>query len=183
MLKHVPKGAAAGALAALSLLAACADTGGTVSTHASGYPDVQATAAGNATCYQTSAAENRAVAQATSATRRANGLPAVAPDPALAKAASDHACDMARRGLMTHVGTSTKGPMQRVKANGYAPSLTAENIAAGPFGQAQVQREWANSSGHIANIVIPQVRDVGIGRAVAADGRTVFWSAVYGAPR
>lgn len=167
----------------LSLLAGCAQTGDTVSSHPKGYPDVQATAAGDATCYQTSTAENHAVAQSTSAARRANGLPGVSPDTALARAAADHACDMAKRGLMTHTGTSTKGPMQRVKAQGYAPRLTAENIAAGPYGQAQVQREWANSSGHAANIMIPQVQDVGIGKAVGSDGRTVFWAAVYGAPR
>lgn len=184
----MPRSITAGRLAAtavtLSLLAACAQTGTKVGDQNAGtYPDVQATAAGNATCYQTSAAENQALAQATSAARRANGLPAVTPDPALAKAAADHACDMAQRGRMTHVGTSTKGPMQRVKAKGYAPRLTAENIAAGPYDQTRVQREWARSSGHIANIMIPQVRDVGIGRAVGSDGRTVFWSAVYGAPR
>ncbi len=180
----LPKISVVAAMLGLASLAGCAETDGrTVSHHPGGYPDVQASAPGKATCYQTSAAQNQAAAQATNAARRARGLPAVAPDPVLANAAEKHACDMAERGLMSHVGTSTKGPMQRVKAQGYAPRLTAENIAAGPFGQDRVLREWSASSGHLANIMIPQVRDVGIGRAVGADGRTVFWAAVYGAPR
>lgn len=166
------------------MLAACATPGPKpTSFHASGYPDVQAAAPGEATCYQTSAAENAAAAQATNAARRARGLAPVVADAALAEAAARHACDMARRGMMTHVGTSTKGPMQRAKAQGYAPRLTAENIAAGPFPLNRVLNEWSVSSGHLANIMIPQLRDVGIGRAVGSDGRTVFWSAVYGAPR
>lgn len=165
-------------------LTACADPAPkTVSEHPKGYPDVQATAPGKATCFQTSSHENQAAAQATTAARRGQGLGSVSADPALAQAAAKHACDMAARGLMSHVGTSTKGPAQRVKAEGYAPQVTAENIAAGPFGLGRVLNEWSASSGHRANILIPQVRDVGIGRALGSDGRTVFWSAVYGAPR
>ncbi|WP_330450999.1 hypothetical protein FLP41_12330 [Paracoccus marcusii] len=50
----------------------------------------------------------------------------------LARAAARHACDMAQRGRMTHAGSRSSGPSQRVKALGYAPTVTAENIAAGP---------------------------------------------------
>ncbi|WP_246184969.1 CAP domain-containing protein [Paracoccus aestuariivivens] len=105
------------------------------------------------------------------------------PDPRLARVAAAHACDMARRGLMSHKGSSTRGPMPRAKAAGYAPTIVAENIAAGPYNQPQVLAQWAASSGHIANIMIPQLRDFGIGKAVGSDGKTVYWSAVYAAPR
>lgn len=172
------------AACAFLLLGACsAPGGGVVSHHPSGYPDVQASAPGRASCPATSAAETRAAAEATNAARRARGLAPVAPNATLSAAAARHACDMAARGLMTHTGTSTKGPSQRVKALGYTPRITAENIAAGPYGLGRVLNEWNSSSGHLANILIPQLRDVGIGRAVGSDGRTVFWSAVYGAPR
>lgn len=172
-------------VAALSVaLTGCgAPQGGVVSHHPSGHPDVQASAPGRASCLATTAAETRAAAEATNAARRARGLAPVVPNATLSVAAARHACDMAARGLMTHTGTSTKGPSQRVKAVGYAPRITAENIAAGPYGLDRVLGEWNRSSGHLANILIPQLRDVGIGRAVGADGRTVFWSAVYGAPR
>lgn len=145
--------------------------------------DIQAAVPGKATCYRSSDAEIAAGVAASNAVRRAAGLPALRAHPHLARAAERHACDMAMRGRMTHAGSGTKGPMQRVKALGYRPMLTAENIAAGPFDLGRVLAEWNRSSGHLSNIMIPHTRDFGIGRAVAADGRTVFWAAVYAAPR
>lgn len=147
------------------------------------YPDVQASPPGEAQCLATSSAENAAAAAATNAARKASGLAPVRPDPVLARAASAHACDMARRGLMAHHGSTSSGPAQRVKSLGYAPMLTAENIAAGPYGLTRVLGEWNRSDGHLQNIRIPQLQEVGIGRAIGSDGRTVFWSAVYAAPR
>lgn len=135
------------------------------------------------TCYQTSKQENEAAAASTNATRRANGLPALRANADLARAAARHACDMAARGIMSHRGSQTKGPMQRIKKTGYKPQLAAENIAAGPWGQERVLHEWARSRGHLDNILIPQVRHYGIGKAIGTDGKTVFWAAVYGAPR
>lgn len=90
---------------------------------------------------------------------------------------------MAQRGRLTHRGSRTAGPAQRVRGTGYEPVITAENIAAGPFEIAGVLAAWQGSGGHLANMLIPEVSDVGIGKAVAADGRTRFWSAVYAAPR
>lgn len=136
-----------------------------------------------ATCQPTSNAQNGAAAQASNAMRKGKGLAPLAPNARLAQIAAAHACDMARRGTMTHKGSTSAGPKQRAKAAGYAPRIIAENIAAGPFSQGQAMAAWAGSRGHAANILIPQVRDFGIGRAVGADGRTVYWSAVYAAPR
>lgn len=144
---------------------------------------VQVSGPGDATCVATSSGQNRHAATATNAVRRGAGLPPVRPDPVLAKVAAQHACDMARRGRMTHTGSSTAGPGPRVKAAGYAPLVTAENIAAGPFSQERVLAEWNASGGHRANMLIPQVRDYGIGQAIGPDGRTRFWAAVYAAPR
>ncbi|UXU75040.1 MULTISPECIES: CAP domain-containing protein [unclassified Paracoccus (in: a-proteobacteria)] len=138
---------------------------------------------GQVRCVQPDAQANRLAAAATNATRRSHGLPPVSPNATLARAAARHACDMARRGVMSHRGSGTRGPMQRLKAQGYRPRLAAENIAAGPFAQDRVLREWERSRGHLANILIPQLRDYGIGHAIGADGRTIYWAAVYGAPR
>jgi len=138
---------------------------------------------GKATCYQTSQVENAAATQATNATRKAHGLPPLQPSRDLAAAAAAHACDMASRGVMSHQGSRSKGPMQRLKKQGYRPALAAENIAAGPWGQERVLTEWVRSGDHLANILIPQLHHYGIGRALGADGRTVYWAAVYSAPR
>lgn len=173
-----------GLVAVAVMLAACGAPAPVQRSGASSkYPDVQATAPGKAQCYQTSAGENAAAAAATSSARRAAGLPAVSPNATLARAAAAHACDMASRGLMAHHGSKTTGPAQRVKSLGYAPRLTAENIAAGPFSLGRVLGEWNRSSGHLENINIPQVQEVGIGRAIGSDGKTVFWAAVYSMPK
>ena len=145
--------------------------------------DIQATAAGQATCVATNRAQNAAGAQATNAVRRNAGLPPVSPNPTLAQAAAQHACDMAERGRMAHHGSRSSGPGDRVKRLGYQPRVTAENIAAGPYSIDRVLAEWNGSQGHRANMLIPQVSDYGIGQAVGADGRTRFWAAVYAAPR
>lgn len=138
---------------------------------------------GTVTCFQTSMRENEAAVRATNATRQARGLAPLRSNRDLAEAAARHACDMAKRGVMSHQGSKTKGPMQRLKKEGYRPSIAAENIAAGPWGQDRVLVEWARSSGHLANILIPQTRHYGIGKALGSDGKTVFWAAVYSAPR
>lgn len=171
----------AAALACLTL-AACGNPAAT--DRAPGDPaDIQATAPGEPRCVRTTAADNAAGASATNDARSRAGLPPVRANMLLAEVAASHACDMARRGLMTHRGSNTTGPGPRVKARGYAPMLTAENIAAGPFDLQRVLNEWNASQGHLDNIMIPQVRDYGIGQAIGADGRTRFWAAIYAAPK
>lgn len=168
-------------LAFVLALSACAEQSTT-----SDKPDphaVQATQPGRAACIATQTHENQTGASATNSLRRNAGLPPVRANTLLAKVAADHACDMAQRGRMTHKGSTTSGPGSRVKAAGYAPMVTAENIAAGPFSLTRVLHEWNASAGHRDNILIPQVSDYGIGQAVAADGRTRFWAAVYAAPK
>lgn len=164
-----------------AILSGCAQT---ASDARSGDPHaMQLMSAGQATCLATTPGQNEQGAAATNALRRSAGLPPLRPSQVLAQVAARHACDMAQRGRMTHLGSKTTGPGPRVKAAGYAPSVTAENIAAGPFSQGRVLAEWNGSSGHRANILIPQVRDYGIGQAIGPDGKTRFWAAVYAAPR
>lgn len=171
------------AAALCTLLAGCAQTTPDIRVGGNDPHDMQLMPAGKATCLATSSGQNSHGAAATNAVRRSAGLPPVQPDPVLAQVAARHACDMATRGRMTHQGSRTSGPGPRVKAAGYAPTVTAENIAAGPFSQERVLAEWNASSGHLANMLIPQVRDYGIGQAIGPDGKTRFWAAVYAAPR
>ena len=172
--------ATAAIMASAFSLAACGD--GTVIKDNDPH-SVQATAPGEATCLATSAAQNGAGVAATNSVRRAAGLAPVQSNMLLAQVAAQHACDMAQRGRMTHVGSKTTGPGPRVKAKGYAPMLTAENIAAGPYDLPRVLSEWNRSAGHLRNINIPQVRDYGVGQAIGADGKTRFWAAIYAAPK
>ena len=138
--------------------------------------------AARAQCVAASAQEAGRVLADTNAVRAQRGLPALRINSKLATAAARHACDMARRQQMTHIGSTTRGPGQRVKATGYRQSIVAENIAMGFRTADRVSGAWIASGGHLANILLPQVREFGIGKAVAADGQ-VFWAAVYAAPR
>ncbi|WP_323717784.1 CAP domain-containing protein [Paracoccus aminovorans] len=143
---------------------------------------VQAAAPGQVECRASSPAVTAAGLTANNRARRQAGLPPVAANALLASAAAAHACDMARSGRMAYAGSRSSGPAQRIKAAGYAPRITAENIAAGPYDVEQTLRAWSGSGGHRANMLIPQVREFGMGEATAADGRTRFWSAIYAAP-
>lgn len=148
-----------------------------------GHGEIMAAAAGQAQCLQTSAGAAAAALAATNRARAARGLSPLRTNPKLQRAAEAHACEMAMRGAMTHAGTKTTGPMARVKGQGYAPRLTAENIAAGRFDLNRVLAEWSSSPDHMSNIAIPGTLDYGIGQAVAADGKTTFWAAIYGKPK
>ncbi|WP_230312398.1 CAP domain-containing protein [Paracoccus lichenicola] len=171
------------ALLVCAVLSGCAQSTTGIKAGGGDPHAMQLMSAGKATCLATSSSQNSHGAAATNAVRRKAGLQPVQPDPVLAQVAARHACDMAQRGRMTHIGSRTSGPGPRVKAAGYAPTVTAENIAAGPFSQDRVLAEWNASSGHLANMLIPQVRDYGIGQAIGPDGRTRFWAAVYAAPK
>lgn len=168
------------AAALFLVIAACSTS--PVSQHQNSH-DVQASAPGDAQCFSPDASEQTAGVQITNAARARSGLSPVQADARLARAAAAHACDMAQRGRMTHAGSSTAGPGPRVKKLGYAPRVTAENIAAGPYNAQQALAAWNGSPGHLQNILIPQLRDFGVGRAIGSDGRTVYWAAVYAAPR
>lgn len=113
--------------------------------------------------------------------RQGNGLAPVRLHPALAQAAAQQACDMARRGQMTHAGRGGVGA--RVRATGYRASLTAENIAAGQMDARSAIGAWIRSPSHRANILNRRVRDIGVAQALGADGRTRYWSLVLAAPR
>lgn len=144
--------------------------------------DVQATTPGKANCLSTSAADAAAAVAQTNQTRRSRGLAPLTVDARLMAAAQAHACDMAGRGLMSHRGSQTTGPMKRLKANGYNPRIVAENIGAGPYDQPRILSEWSKSAGHLENILIPETRNFGIGRALGSDGKTMFWAGVYAVP-
>lgn len=169
---------------------------GTVSISLGGQGEVQAQSfggsaatvnrpvlSGSVKCYRTSAKENSRGAAHTSQVRSQRGLAQLRPNARLAEAAARHACDMARRDHMTHVGSKNRRPSHRVRAAGYRQVIVAENIGKGFNSAEQVMRAWVGSGSHLSNILLPQVNDFGIGKAMAADGRTVYWAAVYAAHR
>ncbi|WBU61799.1 CAP domain-containing protein [Paracoccus albus] len=138
---------------------------------------------GAASCVQTTRAEAEAAVTATNAIRAQRRLKPLSTNLKLQRAAEAHACEMAQRGIMSHRGKGGSGPAARVKRNGFRPRITAENIAAGRFDLNRVIHEWASSRYHLSNIMLRRVTEHGIGHAIGADGKTVFWAAVYASGR
>lgn len=141
-------------------------------------------AAGPATaadCPAPSVQDSQAAADRISRLRAQAGLGPVGADPALTAAAARQACAMARRGQLTHAGGGGVGA--RARQAGYPASLAAENIGAGQRDLGAAMDSWVASAPHRANLLNGRIRHVGVAQAIAADGRTRFWSLVMAAPR
>jgi uncharacterized protein YkwD len=121
----------------------------------------------------TTAAQQTPTAEATYGTRvialenaaraHAGCLPLRA-DPAITKAAAEHARDMGTKDYLGHdsQATAAGSPWDRMKSAGYgAPA--AENIAAGYVTPEDVVSGWMDDAGHKANILNCSVKATGVG--------------------
>ncbi len=117
----------------------------------------------------------------TNAERERVGLSPLGLDPMLAAAADAHSRDMAARGYFAHTSPDGRTVSDRVVALGYRYSRVAENIAAGQTTAEEVVTGWMNSPGHRANILIPQLRQIGVGYATGGEFGT-YWTQVFGTP-
>lgn len=97
------------------------------------------------------------------AQRRAHGLRPLSHNPRLDRVAARHAADMARRGFTGHTGSDGRSPHQRLKAAGYGPCRTGENLADGYRTPARVVREWMASPAHRRINLNPAAREYGVG--------------------
>lgn len=103
---------------------------------------------------------------------------------ALDKAAAAHAADMATRDYVSHTSPEGTGPGQRIAAAGYDARAWAENIAAGYPGVDAVVAGWVASDGHCANLMNPNLRELGLA-CVRGSGTTytTYWTLNLAAPR
>lgn len=109
--------------------------------------------------------------------RRAVGLKSQRINPALTKAAQDHANYMAATGDFSHY--TNGGYQYRAQKYGFKGGVR-ENIAAG-FGTVDATfNTWQASGGHYASIV-SGTTEAGFGYAVSPNGGT-YWVGVYGSP-
>ena len=97
-------------------------------------------------------------ANAISAYRRAHGLPAVRLDSRLSAVALAQARAMASTGAVSHSAAGSfaarVAPLRKSRA--------AENIGAGFLNFAEMLKQWEDSSGHRANLLMPGARRVGV---------------------
>lgn len=118
-----------------------------------------------------------AAAAAISAYRVQNGQSPVVVDPSLVKAAAFQAGNNARVGQLSHdVGGSFSS---RMASAGLARSWAAENLSAGSETLDQVLARWKASPEHNKNMLLPQIRRIGIARVDAPGSRYKrFWALV-----
>lgn len=110
--------------------------------------------------------------------RTSHGLPPLAYDAKLEKAALQQAAYMARSGRMEHTTGWGKDFARRMKKNGVdAPA--AENIAQGRMDMEKLFSMWMNSSGHRKNMLDPRFNRFGLAYAGEADGRK-YWALIVG---
>jgi uncharacterized protein YkwD len=92
------------------------------------------------------------------------GLPPLKHNPQLDASSEGHSLAMADRDFFAHcdldLGTL---PWDRMIAAGYSYTAAAENIAAGYSSPSAVMAGWMNSSGHRANILSSNLREIGAG--------------------
>lgn len=116
--------------------------------------------------------------------RAAHGLAPVAADPILSKAAQLHAEAMAESGAFSHDGPD--GDLtERLRRAGYAFATAAENIGGGAPTPEETAAAWEQSPPHARNLLVPAVRDAGVGHAKASGpGQpfTDYWCLILAEP-
>ncbi len=112
------------------------------------------------------------------AIRSENGLPALARDARLEKAAAQQAGYMARASSMSHKTGWRKDFSTRMKENG-VKGAAAENVAYGAMSPEKLFSMWMGSSGHRRNMLDPRFERYGLASATDGEGRK-YWALVLG---
>lgn len=121
-----------------------------------------------------------AVIDLVNAERAARGLAPMVWDQRLELAAQRHSDDQAAMGRISHTGSDGSSLVERLARVGFSWRAAGENVALGQTSAASVMSAWMNSPGHRANILSGNTR-IGVGYAVAIDGRT-YWTQVVATP-
>jgi len=119
-----------------------------------------------------STADASEAARLISSYRVSRGLPPVAVDAQLNKAAEEQARAVAVAGRLSHGAFMSR--MARFGVGGAA----AENIAGGQKNVAAVVAGWKASPRHDENLLMPEARRIGLARADADGGFGRYWALV-----
>jgi len=113
----------------------------------------------------TGASYAQEVVRLTNIERAKNGLAALVNDTALAAVAQEKARDMRDNGYFSHSSPTYGSPFEMMESYGLSYTYAAENIAKGYQTPAGVVEGWMASSGHRANILNPNLTNLGVGVA------------------
>ncbi|HEU5014868.1 MAG TPA: CAP domain-containing protein [Roseiflexaceae bacterium] len=97
------------------------------------------------------------------ALRAQKNLPALNVSPELTAAARAHSQDMADNNYFDDIGSDKSQPWDRMKAAGYPLKEAGESIMGGPDNAQEVVNFWKNDTKHLANILNPAYKDIGVG--------------------
>lgn len=125
----------------------------------------------------TSTAEESDMLARVNAKRAASGLGALTLNSKLTAAAVLQAEYQATNKMMTHDGNGGLGA--RISSKGYNWCAAAENVAMGYGSTEAVFNGWVNSSGHLANILSPNITEMGLALSKDSNG-TPYWAQVFG---
>jgi uncharacterized protein YkwD/stress response protein SCP2 len=120
------------------------------------------------------------VTDLTNRERARAGLPPLATDALLTRAAQAHSTDMVVRAFYSHTGPDGSQPWDRAASAGSTRRTIGENIACGQRSAAEVVEGWMNSPGHRANILKREFTHIGIGFAGGGKAGT-YWTQLFGA--
>lgn len=111
------------------------------------------------------------------------GLPTLQIHVLLQNAAKKHSEWMAGQDFLTHLGPSRlRTPVQRMTEEGYENyTFMGENVACGNNDPVKTFRQWAFSPGHLANMINPHYRHMGIAKAGTGNERCpYYWTNDFG---
>lgn len=120
----------------------------------------------------------REVLELVNAERAKYGLSALTWADDLASVARAHSKDMIDRGFFDHTNPDGRSPFDRLRLAGISYRTAAENIAYGQRTPEAVMQAWMNSSGHRANILNANVKEIGVG-AVTSQSGTIYWTQLF----
>lgn len=110
--------------------------------------------------------------------RRANGLPPIRLDQAVANAARSHASAMAAANSLSHdLGGDLRSRLARF---GIGRTASVENVAWGVNTVPQAMALWQGSSLHNQNLLAPDASRMGLGTAAGPTG--LYWALIIVGP-
>ncbi|GAA3290908.1 hypothetical protein GCM10020295_06410 [Streptomyces cinereospinus] len=130
----------------------------------------------------TPAGLSRTAADVIDLTNRARaraGLPPLASDPVLTRAAQAHSADMVARDFSSHTAPRRQPALGPGRGRRLRPPVDRREHRLRPALPADVVTGWLNSPGHRANILRPGFTHIGVG--FAGGGRAgTYWTQLFG---
>ena len=126
----------------------------------------------------TESAEAEAVLQLVNKERTKQGLQALTLSSELTSIANTKAADMRDQNYFDHTSPTYGSPFEMLQRFGVQYSSAGENIAAGQRSAEDVMKDWLNSSGHRANILNKEYRELGVGYVTGGSYGT-YWVQLF----